>query len=275
MKKTILLTIILFPVLLSAQDKFELNTILMNSTFKIEGSGKIGTVFIIGKPFFNDSTRAFFVLVTANHVLNDIKTDNAILYLRKEVNKKFIKFPYTLKIRKKGKPLWIKHSEVDVAAMYVSLPEDISINLLPTFFLANDSLISAYEIHPGDELLCLGFPYGAEANDAGFPILRSGKISSYPITPTKEIKSFLFDFQIFGGNSGGPVYFVGLNRRYKGVIHIGEVRFIIGLVSEEVVLEEQVKSLDEISFRKHPLSLAKVIPATFIIETIDLLPNME
>ena len=30
----------------------------------------------------------------------------------------------------------------------------------------------------GDELLCLGYPLGAEANDAGFPILRSGKIAS-------------------------------------------------------------------------------------------------
>jgi hypothetical protein len=274
MRKSILFIVLLFPITFYAQNDIELNTVLMNSTFRIEGSGKTGTVFIIGKPSTKDSLKAFFVLVTANHVLNDIKTDNATLFLRKEVNKRFYKMPTTIKIRNNGIPLWVKHPEADVAAMYVSLPKDLSISLLPTFFLANDSLITEFEIHPGDELLCLGFPYGAEANDAGFPILRSGKISSYPITPTKEIKSFLFDFQVFGGNSGGPVYFIGLNRSYKGGV-LGEVRFIIGLVSEELVVEEQVISMDEISLKKHPLSLAKVIPSTFIKETIDLLPIIE
>ena len=159
--------------------------------------------------------------------------------------------------------------------MYVALPKDNNIPLLPTSFLADDSLITKYEIHPGDELLCLGFPYGAEANEAGFPILRSGKIASYPITPTKEVKSFLYDFQIFGGNSGGPVYFIGYNRIISGKVQFGEVRFIIGLVSEELVIEEQVKSIDEISLKKHPLSLANVIPAIFIRETINLLPSVE
>lgn len=275
MKKIILFTILLLPVMLLAQAELELNTVLMNSTFRIEGSGKTGTIFILGKPSKKDSTKAFYVLVTANHVLNDIKTDTATLFLRKELNKKFLRLPYTIKIREKGKPLWIKHPEVDVAAMYVPLPKELSFSLLPTLFLATDSLISEFEIHPGDELLCLGYPYGFAANDAGFPILRSGKIASYPITPTREVKSFLYDFQVFGGNSGGPVYFIDQNRRYKGGVHIGEVRFIMGIVSEEVGLEEQIKSLTEISVKKHPLSLAKVIPAIFIKETIDLLPSKE
>lgn len=275
MIKTILCIIYLIPLTIIAQDDIELNAILMNSTFRIEGSGKTGTVFIIGKPSLKDSTRAYYVLVTANHVLNDIKTDSAVLFLRKETNKKIVKMPFNIKVRNSGKPLWTKHPDSDVAAMYIALPTEVKFTLLPSFFLATDSLIREYEIHPGDELLCLGFPYGAEANDAGFPILRSGKIASYPITPTKEIKSFLFDFQVFGGNSGGPVYFIGLNRAYKGSVNIGEVRFIMGLVSEELMVQEQVESLTEISLKKHPLSLAKVIPAIFIKETIDLLPIPE
>lgn len=275
MTKIILFTILLLPVMLSAQEELELNTVLMNSTFRIEGSGKTGTIFILGKLSKKDSSKAFYVLVTANHVLNDIKTDTATLFLRKVLNKKFLRLPYTIKIRENGKPLWIKHPEVDVAAMNVPLPKELRITLLPTFFLATDSLISEFEIHPGDELLCLGYPYGLSANDAGFPILRSGKIASYPITPTREVKSFLYDFQVFGGNSGGPVYFIDQNRRYKGSVHIGEVRFIMGIVSGEVGLEEQIKSLTEISVKKHPLSLAKVIPAIFIKETIDLLPSKE
>ena len=275
MSKKIFLIFFLFLSFVSAQDYFELNTLLMKSTFRIKGSGKTGTIFILGKPSLKDSSFAYYVLVTANHVLNDIKSDYGKCFLRVEKNGKYVNLPINLKIRENGKPLWIKHPSVDVAAMYVDLPKEVKIPLLPTIFLATDDLLNEYDIHPGDELLCLGFPYGAEANDAGFPILRSGKIASYPITPTKEVKSFLYDFQIFGGNSGGPVYFVGLNRSYKGTVHLGEVRFIMGIVSSEIVLEEQVKSLTETSVKKHPLSLAKVIPAIFIKETIDLLPSKE
>jgi S1-C subfamily serine protease len=275
MKNKLFLGFFLFPFIMAAQDKIELNTILMNATYKIEGSGKIGTSFILGKPMKKDSTKAYYVLVTANHVLKDIKSDTATLFLRKEKNKRFLKYPISLKIRENGKPLWFKHPDVDVAVMYVRLPKDLSISLLPTFFLANDSIISEYEIHPGDELLCLGFPYGAESNDAGFPILRSGKISSYPILPSKEIKSFLYDFRIFGGNSGGPVYFIGSNRLIKGIVRIGEVRFLMGLVSEQLLLNEQIKSLTETTTKEHQLGLAKIIPAVYIKETIEMLPDLD
>jgi hypothetical protein len=253
----------------------------MKSTFRIEGigangNGVTGTVFILGKPSKKDSTKAYLVLITANHVLNDIISDNAILFLRKEVNNKYIKYPWQIKIREKGKPIWIKHPEVDVAAMYVPLGFDEDIPLLPAFFLATDSLISEYGIHPGDELLCLGYPYGASSNEAGFPILRSGKISSYPILPTKEIKSFMYDFRVFGGNSGGPVYFIGTSRPHRNTLNLGEeIRFIMGLVSEELIMNEEIKSLTEVTTRGHQLGLAKVIPASFIQETINLLPDIE
>lgn len=275
MIKKIILLFFLVLSIVCAQENIELNTILMKCTFRIEGSGKTGTVFILGKPSRNDSTKAFYVLVTANHVLNDIKTDNATLFLRKEVNKKFVKIPYTIKVRENGQPLWIKHPEVDIAAMYVSLPNELNITLLPTSFLATDSIIEEFSIHPGDELLCLGYPYGFESNISGFPILRSGKISSYPILPTKEIKSFLYDFRVFGGNSGGPVYFIGLNRAYKGRIHLGEVRFLMGLVSKQVLLKEEIKSFDATTKKEHQLGIAVVIPSIFIRETIDLLPDLE
>ena len=276
MKKAIILVLIFYiNIPIFPQRNFELNTILMNATFRIEGSSKTGTVFIIGKPSKKDSTKAFYVMVTANHVLDDIKTDLATLYLRKNVDNNYSLYPYPVRIRNNGTPLWTKNPDADVAAMYIALPHDISIELLTTDFLATDSLISKFEIHPGDELFCLGYPYGVSANEAGFPILRSGIISSYPLLPTREIKSFLFDFQVFGGNSGGPVYFIGVNRDYKGGIHIGSVRFIIGLVSKQKIIEEEIKSLDETTRKEHALGLAIVIPATFIRDTINLLPNLD
>jgi len=74
--------------------------------------------------------------------------------------------------------------------------------------LATDEVFIRYEIHTGDELLSLGYPFGLPANSAGFPILRSGKIASYPLIPAKKHRTFLYDVQAQSGNSGGPVYFI-------------------------------------------------------------------
>lgn len=47
---------------------------------------------------------------------------------------------------------------------------------------------------------------------------------------------------------------------------------MIGLVSEEVSFKEQFQGLYENRVEEHPLGQAKVIPASYIVETINLLP---
>lgn len=258
-----------------AKNYFELNTILMRSTFKIQGPNSTGTVFILGKPSKKNSSKAYYVLITATHVLENMKGDKATLFLRKKTKGSFKKIPWLIPIRKANKDLWVRHPEVDISVMYVSLPKNIDIALLPISMLGNDDVFRKFEIHPGDELLCLGYPLSAEANPAGFPILRSGKIASFPIVPSKKTKYFLFDFEIFPGNSGGPVYFVQSGRTYKGAMHVGTIQFVAGLVSQQHIVSEKIRSLYEEKLKKYPLALAKVIHASFIKETIDLLPSVE
>jgi S1-C subfamily serine protease len=142
--------------------------------------------------------------------------DTATLHLRRKVDADtWIRVLHPVPIRSNGQPLWKKHPAADIAVMYVSLPKDDSRPLLSTDVLADDKMLADFEIHPGDDLACLGYPFGQEANEAGFPVLRSGKIASYPLLPTSKTKTFLFDFRVFRGNSGGPVYFVASNRSYR------------------------------------------------------------
>jgi len=275
MKRSLFILSIIIQVTWS-QSALELNTLLMNCTFKVEGDKRLGTAFIIGRPMRSDPKRAYYVLLTANHVLDTIKSDVATLHLRVKTEKSYRRLPTPLKIRHAGRPLWVKHPEVDVAAMYVSLPDEVQFDLLPHAFLATDTIFKQFEIHPGDQLFSLGYPYGAEANDVGFPILRSGHIASYPLLPIKLVKKYLFDFQVFGGNSGGPVYFVESNRRYGGTTHLGEtIQFIAGLVSEERIVRERVTTLAETRETKYPLALAVVVHAQYILETIELLPRLD
>jgi hypothetical protein len=260
-----------FPAM--AEGPMEINTILMRSTFKIAGNGSTGTAFILGKPTPTQPTRAYYVMVTAAHVLDRMSGGQATVFLRIKEGDTYKKAPYPIKIRDGEKPLWVTHPSADVAVMYIALPEQADIALVSTDLIATDDMLQKFEIHPGDRLFCLGYPLGAEANDAGLPILRAGYVASYPLIPTKTVKSFLFDFNVFEGNSGGPVYFVDSNRAFGGGVNIGTFQFLVGLVSEQKVAEEQIKSLTEMRTQRHQLGLAVVIHGALIREALELLPS--
>ncbi len=161
----------------------DINTILMRSTFKIQGDNNtLGTVFILGQPQ-TKNRGAKFILVTAAHVLNEISGDFATIFLRKNNRNNYTKYPYRIKIRDGKKNYYKTNNNVDVAVMYVALPKEIDILLASTEILADDAAIEKFEIYPGREVKILGYPFGVESNKWGFPILRSGDISSYPLTP--------------------------------------------------------------------------------------------
>lgn len=254
-------------------ETFELNTTLMRSTFKLIGVGSIGTAFIMGRPSPMDPTKGNYVLVTAAHVLEQSSGSKVTLVMRAKHNDTYVRALWPIEIREKGKPLWRKHPEADVAVMYVALPREADLPVLPTLLLATDDILSDLQVHPGDSLSCLGFPNGAEANDSGFPILRSGKIASYPIFPTRTVKSFLFDINVFDGNSGGPVY-IAENMRWLAPrsMRVGGNQFIVGLVSEQLFAGNPSTSG---SRAKESLRLAIVIHASLIREAIDLLPTLD
>jgi hypothetical protein len=203
-----------------AQDSTAFTEVLIRSTFRIEGSGKSGTVFMMGDPG-REGTDARFVMLTAGHVLEDIRDDWATLVLRTRVLGVYRKLPVKIRVRIGGKPLWLKHSDLDLAAMYVSLPPAADIVLASTNLLASDSSLRTFGIGLGYEVFVLGFPYNLESNDAGFPVLRRGYIASFPIYPTSEYKTFFVDLAAFPGNSGGPVFIMPQNPSYGGAVHVG------------------------------------------------------
>ena len=287
--KSILIILTATLLAATAVTGVEINTTLMHSTYRIEGpTGEpnkvtFGTVFIMGIPDPNKPGIGWSVLVTAAHVLDKIAGEKATIYLRRKTTKRhFKKERYELQIRNGTKRLWVRHPTADIAVMKVTLPDFAlkqteEIPALSTELFANDSIFEKYEIHPGDELLCLGYPLGAEANPSGFPILRAGRIASYPLTPAKDVKYILFTFEVFEGNSGGPVYFVDKSRFYGGSLHLNKrLEYVIGVVSKETYsLPPGVKQTeinrDRARYEHRRLKLAIVVPAHFIKETLELL----
>jgi hypothetical protein len=264
-------TLLLKPGTSTAQ---ELNTILMNSTFELrgpsatdEGKYSVGTVFFMSKPMKDDPTRGYNVLITAAHVLDDVKGEDASLMLRsKNHDGTYSPYPFPIKIRESGQNLYVKNPDVDVAAMYLALPSVLALSFIPLGFLADDTRLLDLEVHPGDELLSLGFPLATDFNT--FPVIRAGTLASYPLTPSKAIKAYYYNFHIFPGNSGGPVYFTFANRVYKGGTHIGMAQGVIGLVSQQLSSTQPGHTGDQ-------LDMAKIVPSSFITETIALLPEKQ
>lgn len=277
----ILTFIFVFHMQLFSEKQFNITTDLMKSTFKIEGGGFKGTVFIMGYKHPSDTLRepyTYAVLLTAAHVLDKIKSDTAKLISRSLHSDGYRRLPFQIYIRKEGIPLWVQHPEADVAAMWIALPYEVGRQIMPysTDFLATDAELQKYEIGPGEDLLVLGFPYGFESNEFGFPILRSGRISSYPLLPTSKTKTFQLDFEVFPGNSGGPVFLHSMNRLIDGNMIVRNIDLVLGIVSEEMIATEPINTKTlQLSIKgeiTHKLGIAYVVHASFVKEVLKMLP---
>jgi hypothetical protein len=159
--------------------------------------------------------------------------------------------------------------------MRISFRNDSDTPELSTSILATDEYFSDMQITPADQLRVIGYPLGFEGL-SGFGIVRSAPIASFPLHPAEKIKTYLLDFPVFPGNSGGPVFIAESSRQLRdGAMDSVSTFRIMGLVSQELSQSESVKSLTEMTVRQHRLGLAVVVHSALILETIALLPKLD
>ena len=239
---------------------------LIQATVQLEqplgdGTRTVGTGFLISAPGPDGMPRT--VLITANHVFQKMPGQDArIGYRIENADGSWSYTPQTLHIRDKaGAPLWTRHPGRDVAAITVSAPEEFTKAAIPMNYLAGDDTFTENKIGAGDEMMALGFPRGLAANQAGFPILRSGRVASYPVAPAKIFPTFLLDFSVFPGNSGGPVFITTQDSRRAGAEGGQPAEFIAGLLTQQVELNSE------------RLEIGIVTHAKYIRETIALVED--
>jgi S1-C subfamily serine protease len=246
----------------------DLSIQLMNATVQLEqplgdGTRTVGTGFLISEAGADGTPRT--VLVTANHVFSGMPGQVArIGYRIANADGSWSYSPQQLRIRDdKGHELWTHHPSRDVAAIAITAPPEFAKAAIPENYLASDETFQKYQVSAGDELMALGFPRGLAANQAGFPILRSGRIASYPVAPAKIFPTFLLDFSVFPGNSGGPVFMS--NRQAATAVSAADAGqnagFIAGLLTQQVELNNE------------RLEIGIVTQAKYIRETLALVTN--
>ncbi|ADB15578.1 general stress protein 17O [Pirellula staleyi DSM 6068] len=243
-----------------ANDDF--TTQMLRATLKISHDKSTATGFLIAT---TDGQRP--VLVTANHVLEGTPGDETtLLFRRLEAEGEYSKIPTKLAIRSEGKPLWAKHPTADVAAIAVELPEGADYVLIPAETIAGDEALRTHKVHPGENLTCLGYPHREEGSKAGFAIVRDGPIATYPLLPTAKTKTFFLSANTFEGDSGGPVFLVRESRT-----DAPPTQLIIGLISGQQLLNEEVRTIYGTTTLRHRFGLASVVHASMILETLELL----
>jgi S1-C subfamily serine protease len=193
----------------------------------------VGTGFLISAPRPDGAPRT--VLVTAAHVLNQMPDREMRIGWREPQADGAWRFaPEQLTIRDAaGDPLWTRHPERDIAVMTVSAPEAFARAAIPLGWLADSDALAQWSVRPGDELLALGYPHGLASNKAGFPILRLGLVASWPLSPIEAFPTFLLDFAVAPGNSGGPVFWTPSARRRPDA-PVPDHPFIAGVLVQEV-----------------------------------------
>lgn len=239
----------------------DLSVAATEATVKIEqrqadGGRTIGTGFLVTDLAPDGSPRV--VLITAEHVLEDMPLMSASIGFRiQDPDSSWSYRPTDLKIRDAdGRPLWTRHPERDVAALVVEVAPAMMSEAIPLEYLATSEDFARLDVGLGDELLALGFPRGLSSNMSGFAILRAGRIASYPVGPSDEAPTFLMDFSVFPGNSGGPVFMAdrrGMSDQDRpqmiaGIltqqVEVGQERLGIGIVTHARYVRETLERLD-------------------------------
>ena len=244
----------------------DLSANLMQATVQVEqalpdGSHIIGTGFLINDPTADGTPRT--VLVTANHVFNRMTQAEVHVGYRTQGKDGAWRYdPRPIVIRAGKTELWTHSPTRDVAAIVVKAPPEFAKAAIPLDWLAGGDTFAKYDIGPGDEMMVLGYPQGLSADSAGFPILRSGRVAS-PIVAPSSSPTFLLDFRVFPGNSGGPVFISEADRHRPGSAETEDVGFVAGMLTQQVELNNE------------RLEIGIVTDATFIRDTIALLdkPN--
>lgn len=225
------------PPAVTAPD-WDLTVGLINATVQLDqpinaDKRTVGTGFLISAPRPDGSPRT--VLVTAAHVLTQMPAAEIRVGWRvAEADGGWRFAPQQLRVRDAaGDPLWTQHPERDVAVMEIVAPEPFATAAIPLAWLADAETFRTWQVGPGDELMALGYPHGLSSNRAGFPILRLGRIASWPLTPITAFPTFLLDFAVAPGNSGGPVFWTPSARRRPDA-PVPDHPFIAGVLVQEV-----------------------------------------
>ncbi len=238
-------------------------TKLVLATYRLEHPRTSGTGFLVRQP---TGDKGEVVLATAAHTFHNMDGDQANILLRQQSKQAgWTPVPFRFAIRANGKPLWTQHAKQDVAAIRLTLPEDLQPDTISVGQIATKEDWKKGRIEPGGFARVVGFPHASQfrPSPAGFPLTRLGAIASFPLLPLEKHATFLVDYNAFEGDSGGPVYIEPESGKPK----------VFGLIHGQHFLDERYELIYQRGHIRKRLGLAIVVNSQAILDTINAIAD--
>lgn len=150
---------------------------------------------------------------------------------------------------------YVRHPQQDIAAFALHLPAEITDRAVMRSFLNRRTLASDGRfLRSGVEVTFLGYPEVLPGTEGAFPVLRSGRVASYPVGTPQAHGRFLINSDVYPGDSGAPVFITDCSGRPK----------LVGMIIQRLGLEARNFS-----------HLAVAVDADVIRETLALVMASE
>lgn len=228
---------------------------MMWSTYPLASGKGMGTGFVVACRDAG-SGETIPVVVTSVHVLSTVGKGPLMLGARVpdelgEAEVAVLQF----QPRKGRAPFYVRHAHQDVAAFPLELPEAFAeLISLPTFLEEKAISPRPRALRTGTEVSFVGFPDVLPGTAGAFPILRTGRIASYPPDATAADGLFLVNSDVYPGDSGAPVFAAGAGGRPE----------LVGMIIRRVATRDRDFS-----------HLAIAVNANAIRETLQLVRERE
>ena len=243
---------------------FDFTTAMIQATVPVAqtagGASTTGTGLLVSDPLPDGTPRV--VLVTARHVIQNIGGSQVQIGLHLQNADGSWRKEWRAEPTLDGdRPLWVQHPRYDVAVLPVSAPPEVAAMAIPVSWFADADTFARQDERTGDPVEVLGYPAGYASDGRGFAILRAGRLASYPLTPDTD-GTFLIDFAVSQGYSGGPVFTSRRSGRKPEVVGAeGPLpdEFVAGLLAQQILPGGQ------------PINLGLAVHSIYVRQTLQLL----
>jgi hypothetical protein len=189
---------------------------MMWSTYPLITNKGAGTGFVLNRRLPNSSGMQP-VIFTSAHVLDSVGRGPLVIGVRMPDAKgeaQVALIAFNPPMQRDQKRFYVKHPQHDLAAFELHLPEDFTGRAeMPTCLSESMLARSGRTLHSGNEVSFLGYPEVLPGTAGAFPVLRSGRIASYPLGTSQAQGRFLINSDVYPGDSGAPVFIIGRGTR--------------------------------------------------------------
>lgn len=214
MRSTFIL-VVLAAAMLSGCARLNVTEKMMWSTYPLATQKGAGTGFVINRRDASAPGGVMPVVVTSMHVLKTTGRGPLAMAVRVPGADGTPEVVVVRMQPQRGRErFYARHPQHDVAAFAMEIPAQIAGLVKMPSFLDESALADGSDaLRAGAEVFFLGYPDVMPGTEGAFPVLRSGRVASYPVGPQHAKGYFLINADVYPGDSGAPVFAAGRGGR--------------------------------------------------------------